>query len=1206
MKNLLKALDPGQCDAATLFSNGIAAAGAGSGKTKVLATRYAWLIMEKNLKPEEILALTFTNKAVSEMYSRIYNFLLEEQKDNPKAQEALKLFHKARISTLDSFSAQVGRIASRRYGISPDFSSDDQGIKELARDSALRFVLDHLNDPAIQRLLEENKIKKIAEDIFAEIVLEYSPISSPLDFNEELELQKKEITLAWKEKSGAADAIIELLISETDRLGSSVKSIKASQKLTEIFAGKSPPKTPDINPLLEDKSPSPESRQEIAEYFAYLSEIIAVAANFGNSSDFTLIEENFKTLKGNIAKKDGLYFELESIANYALQFSITSGIFRLLKIFQEEFNEKKRASGKLTFNDIAHLAVDALKDHPDIRKVYKDSVARIMIDEFQDNNKLQRDLIYLLAEDPKREEKGIPPIECLNPDKMFFVGDEKQSIYRFRGADVAVFRGLGNDIFKGEAKAQGSISLNHNYRSRPNLIAAFNKIFGNLDEGEDDEEGKAGGVFLPINDSLPDYEAIYRRIKPPEGSAKETESLVHFCFLDSGRLADNDPDGTSSQDLEAAFIANKIQTLIQNKEKIPERAKEGAIAWRQCRYSDFAILERSYTHQQALEKQFRNFGIPYNTDRPAGLFSDGPVNDLKSYLRLLVYPQDRIAYAALLRSPFMRLSDLALSICMLSPVKEPFSEELDKDIPKEDLQLYQSAREHYRAMKEASRSLPLTELLTKLWYQEGYRYETLWQESSQVYEGLFDLFFEFARNIEGRGKSLAEFLDYLEDVISKEEKPDDMDIPSEDGTGVRIMSIHKSKGLEFPIVFLFDCANSGNNKASSGLITNHEKWGISLKLPQANELPLEGDNYFRRLQRAEEKLKSTAELRRLLYVAMTRAESRLFLTLALPKQNNGEREANNLTNNEWNADKIRERLSQLNAKDSDSQSSFLKLLTPIAAKDLGSLCTIEAIQVLSRKEILFLAAPFRDKSRSDADKTKAAADARPFYEHATLIEKEEVQPETLSASKLHISTKTHEPAENNAPPATDAGNYSISLLEKAGLNAADFGTIVHAVLEGTLNKHQPFIPSRIVSRLEDEKDLAVILEEAGRMADKFLASGLGIKCLASGFCEPEYPIITAVTIGDRSIPITGQIDLLYEDSASMVIVDFKTDKVENPEDHYEQLAVYQRAVSDIFGKPVKSWLYYLRSGNAVDVSDQAEMISIEKAAEAYCAEVMLR
>ncbi len=179
VEDLLSGLDDEQIKAVTLETNGVVAAGAGSGKTKVLASRYAWLVMEKKLKPEEILTLTFTNKAVSEMYSRIYRYLLEQ--DDAEAAGALKNFHKARISTLDSFSANVARAAAARYGISPDFSSDDTALRDLAREAALRFVLDHRETPAIRQLLVDNKIKTLAEDIFAKVVLNYSPISSPLD-----------------------------------------------------------------------------------------------------------------------------------------------------------------------------------------------------------------------------------------------------------------------------------------------------------------------------------------------------------------------------------------------------------------------------------------------------------------------------------------------------------------------------------------------------------------------------------------------------------------------------------------------------------------------------------------------------------------------------------------------------------------------------------------------------------------------------------------------------------------------------------------------------------------------------------------------------------------------------------------------------------------------------------------------------------------
>ncbi len=192
VKDLLSNLDDEQIKAVTLEINGVVTAGAGSGKTRVLASRYAWLVMGKKLKPEEILTLTFTNKAVSEMYNRIYRYLLDQA--DPEAAKALENFHKAKISTLDSFSANVARTAAARYGISPDFSNDDTALRGLAREAALRFVLDHRETPAIRQLLVDHKIKDLAEEIFAKVVLNYSPISSPLNLNKNLSSQKREIT----------------------------------------------------------------------------------------------------------------------------------------------------------------------------------------------------------------------------------------------------------------------------------------------------------------------------------------------------------------------------------------------------------------------------------------------------------------------------------------------------------------------------------------------------------------------------------------------------------------------------------------------------------------------------------------------------------------------------------------------------------------------------------------------------------------------------------------------------------------------------------------------------------------------------------------------------------------------------------------------------------------------------------------------------
>jgi ATP-dependent helicase/nuclease subunit A len=1193
-QDLLDSLDEEQKKTVTLETNCVVAAGAGSGKTKVLASRYAFLITEKNFKPEEILTLTFTNKAVSEMYSRIYRYLLDQadvKSANVKSADALKNFHKARISTLDSFSANIARTAAARYGISPDFLSDDSALRELAREAALRFVLDHREAPAIRQLLSDHKIRTLAEEIFANVVLQYSPISSPLELNKDLSSQKKEIIRAWQEKVKEIDKVSSLIIDALRTLADLKKSIGLTKSLGDILLESPPPPLPDINPLLETEAAAAtdwdadpdltETRAGIKKYFDYYSALIAARIPGKYGEVYSPLVEYFRLLKGRDG--DGLYHELESIANYAFNFGLCTGVFELIKKFQDAFNIKKRETGFLSFNDIARLAVDALKDHPDIRKAYKDSLRMIMIDEFQDNNALQRDLVYLLAENTGRMEKGLASPEELEKNRMFFVGDEKQSIYRFRGADVAVFRSLGRTI---GAREDSRIELLHNYRSRPGLVAAFNHIFAR--------------VFLSPSPGLPDYEAMYSPMKAHISSAgkdkepPESEPQAHFCFINGEALPKDDKAGIKSQDLEAVFIAEKIRDMMRKKEKIPKRTSEGT-EWVECGWGDFAVLQRSYTHQSTLEKYFREFGIPYSTDRPSGLFNDAAILDLRAYLRLLVCPEDRIAYAALIRSPFTRLSDFSLAVCMLGPGKnhEPFAEENEALIPEDERALYRRAGERYRSLREASRTLPVTELVTKLWFEEGYRYETLWTESAQVYESLFDLFFSLACKIEAQGKSLADFIEYLEDVMNREEKPDDKDIPGEGESGVRIMSIHKSKGLEFPVVFIFDCTHAGNTRASTELLGYHEKYGIILNIPQAEELPL-GGNYFRRIMQDEERAKDTAELRRLLYVAMTRAECGLFLTFTLPKQTIKEKEEWDMANEEFTRGTIRRRLAQLDEKFEGRQDNFLKLLAGVLHDCPASICALEAITVLTRDEIKNSANTGREnKTRRTLgnNQREAALAAAPIYENAEILPEGKAGPPSLQASDLRYLPQ-NQSALDGRPKDDDFPETP----EMYGFDPVDFGSLVHALLEARLKGQPCSIPPKIRSSIDDESVLSKLLDSAEVIANSFLTSELGKRWAASDHREAEFPVITSAVIKEKAIAIMGQIDLLFEEENELVVVDFKTGKAENPEDHYGQLAAYYRAGGDIFGKPVSVWLFYLRSGRAVNVTKEVNALSLEELA----------
>jgi ATP-dependent helicase/nuclease subunit A len=1185
--SFLDDLNEEQREAATAEFNAVVSAGAGSGKTKSLAARYLWLIMQGGCKVEEILTITFMNKAANEMYSRIYTLLAENAGGNPHAALAVKHFYRANIHTLDSFCASVARTASRRFGVSPDFVSDNERVGELARQAALRFVLDKRGDPALQRLIAEKKIRTVADELFAEPMLRYSSVSRPLDFDAFKTGQKAALLEQWELLTKQAEYHTGTLLEELNH-------IKKEKSFYTNLSGalKNPRQAPGIAELFERDKDRADLRENIIAYFDFLRGICLVRMTSSAAEEYVQIK------KSRAALKEELYPRLEAAANNALQWDIVEAVFPLMSEFQEQFNNKKREAGTLSFFDIARLALDALSRYPDIRQVYKQSIKKIMIDEFQDNNSLQRDLIFLLAEKPERDSPGVPPPEELLPGKVFFVGDEKQSIFRFRGADVSVFRRLAGDI-------GGGLTLSRNYRSHPMLIRAFNRIFGGFNVKNDPEP--LPGIFPLPGKETAEYEASYRWTESRDAGSRETSQVsaetprLHFAFLDEDQKDEENCLG--SEELEAAFIAQKIRTMVKHGVPVYDKhTKEN----RPCGYGDFAVLQRSYSRQHALEKQCKLFGVPFSANRPAGLFNEAPVNDLCALLRLVIYPEDRIAYGALLRSPFVRLSDSAFALCMTggfrpppeprSPVpSEPFDERLDECMPPEDLDRYRRGRELFRAVREDAQNLSVAELLTKLWYDEGYRYETLWSASSQAYGDLYDLLFELARHIDERGGGLCEFIDYLDRLAGGEEKYDDMDLNDEAG-GIRIMSIHKCKGLEFPVVFVFGCGKIERSGSRPSLSSYSETWGLFLNLPQAEELPGKGGSYFSLLEKEEDRLKEEAELKRLLYVAMTRAESELYVTGVLKKQSGGE-----APSGAYGEEYLRERLVQLRDQKRTRSLSFLKFLLPVLATAEDPPYTIEPIPVFTRDELYRLAGTARAGAPAQPESMEeAAAAASPLYEKAPVPPHARPVPLSVAASSLHVPW---------SPPADDRGSAEDdevdALLEKAGLDPSGFGTIVHGFIENRFNGQKEEIPPRFLASC-GESLIKPLEEKARALVDSFFASPLGRLAAASSFVRTEYPVLTAVNVppdpetpdGPRSGPllISGKIDLLFEGPGALYVVDFKTDRTEDRRQHIGQLAVYRRAVSDIFGMLVQCRLYYLRSGRNLDLTAEAGKTSPEELA----------
>ncbi len=1224
------------------MNNAVVAAGAGSGKTFVLAQRYAHLILEKGFTVDQILTLTFTNKAAAEMYQRIYKTLYkisQEEPENERANLAVKNFSEARIQTLDSYCTSILKNASRFYGIRPDFSVDDDECANQAYKLALPFLLNNRKNKAIIELISNSfSIEKIAQELFANTIIYHSNIAYPINFSSLLGKQIQITKDEWTKITQEIDSSIQQIIYKTENFEG--KPINFIQALTEVFQNNIFDKAPEFDSLLEFFKSQDEISPINLELKNYLDKIILVLKIKlpGNTKNEIAIE-----LKEKVKELRIKFSKLCSIASFIANYKIPELIYPLLNEFQNQFNEYKRNTGILTFADISHLAVEILINHPEIREVEKSSFKAIMIDEFQDDNQLQRDLLFLLAEKKERNEKSIPEPEELCPDKLFFVGDEKQSIYKFRGADVSVFRKL-----KSELANNSNLSLITNYRSHPALIASFNSLFGGYDyptsveELENPTKRNFDKASLFVNEkqisenknfsTVPDFEATYDWVRPStkdkDGNPIKIslEPRIHFSVFNSTSQDENTIENESEKfyedlanaEIEAMFIAQKIKSFIDEKK---------------YQSKDCAILFRSTTNQYLYEKHLRKLGIPYTSESVVGFFNESPINNIFYLLKVLVYPTDMVAYENLLFSPFVNLSQSGVNVCMIHasekikssnnkiiPEKILFTNEVENNLSEKDLSNYRNGKKLFFELTEKLKTISVTEVISEIWYNFGQRYETLWCDTVSLYAEMYDYLFEIAHQIEDSGLGLSDFVDKLETLKANNERLSDMDIPLEKPDAVKLMTIHKSKGLEFPVVFICGCSSRGKGDATNEIIYFDEEYGISLNTKCPKWFAQNEQNFFYIKSKDLNVLKREAELRRVLYVAITRAEKEVYLTGNFSinskiKEKLAE-QFTDFTNKNFSHNELLEILDNLaiykieeKSKDIFNESQLVPtkyytnnsfmgfMLYVISAWNKNGdgiypPCpfVLESINVNPSEENIF------EKRKSIS---KVIREVKCEYQNAQIIQTEQVEFGYVSPSSFHddkndfSKNSTEKKYFKNPQIEIDKVIQSFTNNE---FGYDSFGTIAHAYAEGMFKKQQPNMPSYLTQMLS-EKQKAIIFEEAQNMAQRFYDSELGQLAQKSDWTKNEYDFkllakanskIGNIEFDSQKI-IRGQIDLVFRNpnkEEEYIIVDFKTDTEEIPEIHKNQLEIYRLAVSKFKTtnlSNVKCYLFYFRSGNYTEI-----------------------
>ena len=1026
----------------------VVSAGAGSGKTTVLSERFLRLVKD-GTPCNRILTITFTRKAAMEMRGRIRSLLVKEN-----LSDQIAIFHSAKISTVDSFCQDIVRRGCRDYGIPGNFRlASTRELNTASRQIATDLLIRQAQSPAGRYLLSLTDPSFIVE--FLSGITTKTNIVHPL-FPED----------SYRCMLDYAERMRRNLISQIEQ---DVLSFE------EQFSSE-PRLTDDIGLALRGlenlKAGRPFFRSE---------------EQFSGNSGKRETGATVKRLKKNINEKLNL---LVLCDNTIENEENVKALYSLVAQYEEQVNNYKRSAGILTFQDCMKMSIDILLKDRKARQFYKNAFSYVMIDEFQDNNDDYRCLLYLLCEKKELFTNGIPVPADLEEGKIFLVGDEKQSIYRFRGADVSVFKKMQEEI----SGCGGTlIELDTNFRTNKVLLENLNKLFSGA-----------------MRDSTRDFEARFRDLKPGLDNGLASRTILH-CNVHKTR--EENTEGLADYSAsEAAGIADLILEMTGTDSFLINTKDRGAV---RPDFSDISILLRKSTNQAAFEKALRLKGIPYVLAQQKDLVREALVNDFYCLLNLVIHRNDKL--------------------CIRSVADGPFGEEAVTE------QVLDS-------IGNVIAQGGIAAAVRYLWYDMGYRAFIIANPANQVYTEHFLNLYSIAASYDEQGYTLADFLLYLKDAID-EGKTDEKEsnVLSDRNDGVKIMTIHASKGLEFPIVIIADmdsALNSDKNPLKL-LFDGDNNPYISCSVSPENKLV----NLYNMIKGDLDKQMDIAEMIRVFYVAATRAMQHLVFSAA-PKAT------------EITPDKLIEGPSNV--------TSLMKLL----ACSIGMYADKENAELHEIPDWLEYR-PFKRIREEDTYSTSrmdrnALAANRQWYEEA---EQDSFDWSEKSVAVTDLATQEHNARHGQILKNLDSDAF----IQEKELQTA-FGTYVHALIEdsikGTGKEHE--VPSDL-----SESQAAMFRKDAQSLCNAFIESALFKELKEGGyelFSERSFRMFDR----QRNVLLKGTVDLLAVRDDSVRIIDFKTDIVRDEEVHKIQLDAYSDAVFSVYpDREISSCIFYLRDPDNV-------------------------
>ena len=1229
--------------------NLLVAAAAGSGKTWVLVERIIRRIIDprERLCVDSLLVVTFTNAAANEMRSRVGEALTaalsQPELNDPELRRHLErqlvLLNVSSISTLHAFCQSLVRQYFYLLDIEPNFRIANETEVTLIKSDVLEAVFEagytH-SEPDFMALIEhygdedgDNSLAGLVlklynfsrshpwpdnwlDSLTAAFAL---PPDAAFDSTPWSGLVRAKMMLDWED---ARQSLIALL-AEAGKPGNPAAYTQTLAEDIHI-----------IDNLLQAAGQSWQALDEALSELAF-PRIAAVGKEVAKE-----VKDYFQSRR-NKAKKQvtdakAAYFErnqVELVDDLRQLAPLIAALVKLVKEFAAGYTAAKRAKGIVDFNDLEHLCLALLRDADASPAAGKPSVvanslkakfSEVMVDEYQDTNRVQEEIIRLVAND-------------VQPN-LFLVGDVKQSIYRFRLAEPELFMDKYRRYQGGAEPGCKRIDLSKNFRSRAGVLQAANFLFGQL---------------MTLRTAELDYGPDEQLNAGPDYPATELPSLdgpVELIMIDrdqsgneQGQAADDEQAGgqpeselqpgaagsllveeeLSAFEQEAVLISRRITELIDGGYHVYDKQRG---SYRPLLYRDIVILLRSVQGKaQGLQDILRQNGIPCYAEIDSGYFAETEVSVMLALLHVIDNPHQDIPLAAVLRSPLVALDGNELAELRLAKSDASLWMAVEAgDIAEPAQAKVQLFRQRMSDWRSLARRKGVADLIWRIFRDTGYYDYVGGMPGGVLRQANLRALYDRAKQYEVTNfRGLFRFLRFIERLRDKNSDLSVARALGESEDVVRVMSIHKSKGLEFPVVIVADIGKNFNLQDTTALVLCHKELGVGPYVTMP-ELRFRYPTPARWGIQHKIELETKAEELRILYVALTRAREKLILVGSAKKLQQkcagwcrsvgdpGEKlPASQVLKAKCYLDWVGmavarhangEHIRQY-GQCSDRPAPSLAQHTSVWDVTIYSSDAIKPVEQSSQADDALLAA-VRQLMPVDCGSDTLWVERILSWQYGYSAAASKPAKLAVSEIKRRLELIEREQAESLfVPPAVPARPRF--LQAKSGLTAVEYGTMLHSVMQhiSLTGPHTAAAISEQAGLLEDRQILLPGQAQQLKAADiaEFFASGLGKRLLVARQVWRELPFSLMLPAENfypdlngcgELIFVQGVIDCLFAEADGLVLVDYKTDRAASLSElaakYATQLSMYAVAVERILGRPVKEqYLYAFGLGHEIKI-----------------------